>query len=101
MLIQRATLLDGSATAIRVQERILAVAPGLPAQPGEELFDAAGATVIPGLHDHHVHLRAAAAALTSARVGPAEGRGRADLARALADAPVGGGGWLRGGGCHQ
>ena len=33
-------------------------------------------TVIPGLHDHHVHLRSAAAALTSARVGPAEVRGR-------------------------
>jgi predicted amidohydrolase YtcJ len=101
MLIQRATLLDGSATDIRVQERILAVAPGLPAQPGEDLFDAAGATVIPGLHDHHVHLRAAAAALTSVRVGPAEVQGRQDLARVLAEAQVGGDGWIRAVGYHE
>ncbi|HEX4586931.1 MAG TPA: amidohydrolase family protein [Mycobacterium sp.] len=100
MLIQRATLLDGTATDIRVDERIVDVG-DLSPQKGEQVLDAAGATVIPGLHDHHVHLRSAAAALTSARVGPAEVRGREDLARALRGAPVGGDGWIRAVGYHE
>ena len=99
MLIQRATLLDGTKADIRVGERIADVGDLRP--EGEQVLDAAGATVIPGLHDHHVHLRSAAAALTSARVGPAEVRGRDDLARALADAPIGGDGWIRAVGYHE
>ncbi|OBF28366.1 amidohydrolase [Mycobacterium sp. ACS1612] len=100
MLIQRATLLDGTPADIRVGERILGVG-ALTPDTGEQVLDAAGATAIPGLHDHHVHLRSAAAALTSARVGPAEVRDRDDLARALAAAPVGGDGWIRAVGYHE
>jgi predicted amidohydrolase YtcJ len=100
MLIQRAVLLDGTATDIRVDERIVAVG-ALAAHKGEQILDAAAATVIPSLHDHHVHLRSAAAALSSARVGPGEVRGRDDLARALADAPVGDDGWIRAVGYHE
>jgi len=100
MLIQRATLLDGTATDIRVDERIVD-AGDLKPNKGEQTFDVAGHTVIPGLHDHHVHLRSAAAALTSARVGPAQVRGREDLARALRDAPAGGDGWIRAVGYHE
>jgi predicted amidohydrolase YtcJ len=101
MLIQRAVLLDGTRTDIRADERILEVADALTPQRGEQVFDAGGGTVIPGLHDHHVHLRSAAAALTSARVGPAEVKGRDDLARALAGAEVGSDGWIRAVGYHE
>ena len=100
MLIQRAVLLDGTATDIRVDERIVDLG-DLQPHNGEQVLDAAGRTVIPGLHDHHVHLWSAAAALTSARVGPAEVRGRDDLARALADAAVGSDGWIRAVGYHE
>lgn len=100
MLIQRAMLLDGTCADIRVGERI-AEAGDLTPHKGEDVLDAAGGTVIPGLHDHHVHLRSAAAALTSARVGPAEVRGREDLGRALAEAQVGGDGWIRAVGYHE
>ncbi|MDT7766707.1 MAG: hypothetical protein QOC63_6127 [Mycobacterium sp.] len=100
MLIQRAVQLDGTATDVRVDERIIDVGDLVP-HKGEQVLDAAGGTVIPGLHDHHVHLRSAAAALTSARVGPAEVRGREDLARALADAAVGSDGWIRAVGYHE
>jgi len=100
MLIQRATLLDGTTADIRVEERIADVG-DLQPDKGEPVLDAAGATVIPGLHDHHVHLHSAAAALTSARVGPAEVRGRDDLARALANAAIGGDGWIRAVGYHE
>ncbi|WP_099037690.1 amidohydrolase family protein [Mycobacterium neglectum] len=101
MLIQRAALLDGSVVDIRVDGRIIAVGPQLTSQPGEHVYDADNGTVIPGLHDHHVHLRSAAAALTSIRVGPAEVHTRADLARVLAVAEVGADGWLRAVGYHE
>lgn len=101
MLIQRAILLDGGAADIRVEERIVAVTSHLAPLPGEQVYDANGGTVIPGLHDHHVHLRSAAAALTSIRVGPAEVRTRADMARVLAVADVGTDGWLRAVGYHE
>jgi predicted amidohydrolase YtcJ len=100
MLIQRATLLDGTADDIRVDGTIVAVGELTP-NKGEQVLDAAGGTVIPGLHDHHVHLRSAAAALTSARVGPGEVRSREDLARVLSDARVGGDGWIRAVGYHE
>lgn len=101
MLIQRATLLDGGATDVRLEDRIVEVAPRLAPQRGEDVYDADGGTVIPGLHDHHVHLRSAAAALTSVRVGPAEVHTRTDLARVLAAADVGTDGWLRAVGYHE
>ncbi|HEX2286476.1 MAG TPA: amidohydrolase family protein, partial [Mycobacterium sp.] len=101
MLIRRAILLDGATVDIRVDERILAVAETLTPPRGEQVYDAAGGTVIPGLHDHHVHLYSAAAALTSTRVGPAEVHSREDLARALAAAEVGSDGWIRGVGYHE
>ena len=94
MLIQQAMLLDGTAADIRVDEQIVDVGELVP-DKGEQVLEAAGATVIPGLHDHHVHLRSAAAALTSVRVGPAEVQGREDLAGALAGAAVGSDGWIR------
>ncbi|GAB3229624.1 amidohydrolase family protein [Mycolicibacterium hippocampi] len=101
MLIQRAVLLDGTRTDIRVGARITEVADGLAARPGETVYDAAGGTVLPGLHDHHLHLRAAAAALHSVRVGPDEVADRADLARLLAAARVDADGWIRAVGYHD
>jgi predicted amidohydrolase YtcJ len=101
VLIRRAVLLDGTRTDIRVGERIMEVAGGLTARRGETVYDAAGGTVLPGLHDHHVHLRAAAAALHSVRVGPDEVGSRQDLARLLAGAGVGGDGWIRAVGYHE
>jgi predicted amidohydrolase YtcJ len=95
MLIQRATLLDGTRADIRVADRIADIGENITPRRGEAVVDAAGGTVIPGLQDHHVHLRSAAAALTSVRVGPDAVQGRAGLARALAGAPVDSAGWVR------
>ncbi|KWX66766.1 amidohydrolase family protein [Mycobacterium sp. NAZ190054] len=101
MLIRRALLLDGTATDIRIRDRVVEVADGLTARPGEQEYDAAGGTVLPGLHDHHVHVRAAAAALHSVRVGPDEVHSRAELAQTLAAATVGDDGWIRAVGYHD
>ncbi|WP_197375737.1 amidohydrolase family protein [Mycolicibacterium baixiangningiae] len=101
MLIQRATLLDGSRVDIRSADRIRAVAETLEPERGETVLDAGYATVIPGLHDHHVHLHAAAAAFDSVRVGPADVGHRDGLTRALADAVPGEDGWIRAVGYHE
>ncbi|BBY18389.1 amidohydrolase family protein [Mycolicibacterium litorale] len=101
MLIQRATLLDGSRVDIRLRDRIADVAATLAPERGETVLDAAGQTVIPGLHDHHVHLLAAAAALDSVRVGPGDVGDRDGLVRALADAIPGDDGWIRAVGYHE
>jgi predicted amidohydrolase YtcJ len=101
MLIQRATTLDGVIVDVRVGVRIDDGADTLAPRPGEDVFDAAGGTVLPGLHDHHVHLHSAAAADTSIRVGPPQIRDRAGLATALACAEAGEDGWIRAVGYHD
>jgi predicted amidohydrolase YtcJ len=101
MLIQRATMLDGVIVDVRVSVRIDDVADTLAPRPGEDVLDAAGGTVLPGLHDHHVHLHSAAAADTSIRVGPPQIRDRAGLATALACAEAGEDGWIRAVGYHD
>ncbi|MGE2726375.1 amidohydrolase family protein [Mycolicibacterium pulveris] len=101
MLIRRAALLDGTVVDIRLTDDIVDIGQRLDPQAGEQVYDARGMTVIPGLHDHHVHLRSAAAALRSTRVGPGEVADRADLARVLAGADVGDDGWIRAVGYHE
>jgi predicted amidohydrolase YtcJ len=77
--------------------------PGLRPAPGEEAIDAAGGVLLPGLHDHHVHLRALAAAAASVTVGPPQTRTAAELAAWLraADARLPPGDWLRAVGYHE
>jgi predicted amidohydrolase YtcJ len=101
MLIRRATLLDGRVADIRVGEVISDVAPTLTRQPDETVLDANSGAALPGLHDHHVHLRAAAAALGSVVVGPPAVRTETDFARTLAAAKPDADGWIRAVGYHE
>jgi len=88
---------------VRVRNGVVAeVAPHLPTD-GDDVLAAAGGALLPGLHDHHLHLMAMAAALESILCGPP---GVADLA-ALGSALRGAsraapaGAWLRGVGYHE
>ncbi|MGV0810867.1 amidohydrolase family protein [Mycolicibacterium boenickei] len=101
MLIRRATLLDGAVVDIRLGNTIAQVAASLAPNPGEEVLDAAFGTVIPGLHDHHLHVHSAAAEQDSIRVGPADVADAAGLARALTTAVVGSDGWIRAVAYHE
>ncbi|OBH14888.1 amidohydrolase family protein [Mycolicibacter sinensis] len=101
MLIQRAVLLDGPVVDIRLADTITEVAPRLEARRGEDVLDARNATVIPGLHDHHLHLRSAAAALDSVCLGPPQVRTVDELAAALRSATPDRDGWVRGYGYHE
>ncbi len=86
-----------------VAGRVAACGPGLPPIGGEEQIDAAGCALLPGLHDHHVHLRALAAAQASVQVGPERVRSAAELTARLreADAAAPPGAWLRCVGYHE
>lgn len=101
MLIRRAALIDGTVTDIRVGARIEDMAPHVPERPGEEVWDAEGGTVIPGLHDHHLHLRSAAAARRSVHIGPDAVRGLEQLTQVLRSATAGHDGWIRAVGYHE
>jgi predicted amidohydrolase YtcJ len=75
---------------------------GRSAVPDAIEIDAGGGALIPGLHDHHIHLLALAAARASTRVGPPEvvdvgGLGRALTAACLASRS----GWVRAVGYHE
>lgn len=66
--------------------RIHAIGAGLEHAPDERVLDAGGGALLPGLHDHHVHLMALAAALDSVRCGPPEVGDARALAETLARA---------------
>lgn len=78
--------------------RVAECGPGLRARPGEDELPARGGWLLPGLHDHHVHLRALAAAAASVHLGP--GGALADRLRE-ADRALPPGAWLRGVGYHE
>jgi predicted amidohydrolase YtcJ len=62
-----------------------------------------GGALLPGLHDHHVHLLATAAAACSVQVGPPDVRDHREFAAALTRAAtlVPEGGWIRAVGYHD
>ena len=100
--IEAGRVLTGALGDLRVGEgRIEEIAPSIARRAGEEVLEAGGRTVIPGLHDHHLHLRALAALGRSVPVGPADVSGIEGLTRALRDAPVDATGWIRAVGYHE
>jgi predicted amidohydrolase YtcJ len=90
--------IDGERRDVRVVDgRIAEIGRGLDGGPA---LDARGGALLPGLHDHHLHLLALAAALDSVRCGPPEVTGPAALRAALAAATPRAG-WVRGVGYHE
>ena len=100
MLIRRGKLPGGRVADLRVDEHIVEIADELDRSGSEQLLDANGGAVLPGLHDHHLHLRAMAAALDSIAVGPPQVRTKAQLAQALRSTSPGADGWIRAVGYH-
>jgi predicted amidohydrolase YtcJ len=97
VLIKGAEVWGFGLTDVRIEgERIVAVGELGPAD--EPVIVANGALLLPGLHDHHIHLAALAAKRASVQCGPPEVTDAGELAAALA-AP--GEGWIRGIGYHE
>ena len=105
VLIRRAELAPGRVEDVRIAgDRIGAIGPGLAPLPGDDIVEAGGAALLPGLHDHHLHLPALAAALRSLRCGPPDVRSTDELAARLVAAdhsPEPDDAWLRGFGYHE
>lgn len=99
MLIRHADLAIGQRDLRIAGGRVAEIAPCLPPRPGEQVIEARGNAVIPGLHDHHIHLYSLAAAMESLDCGPPLDAGR--LAAALRGAAANTGGWIRGVGYHE
>jgi len=95
MIIRNAEV-DGEVTDILLYEgRIAKIGKDI---PGGRYFDARGSALIPGLHDHHIHLNATAAAMNSVRCGPPEVSSESELIEVLNQSEEG---WLRGVGYHH
>ena len=104
LLIRRAEVYrrgrPGQALDVRCASgRIVDIAAHLDPLPGETLLDAGGNALLPGLHDHHIHLLSLAAAAGSVRCGPPAVSNRDQLVEVLRGAP--GSGWIRGIGYHE
>jgi predicted amidohydrolase YtcJ len=100
------TEVDGQVVDVRLDDgQIVALAPKLEPQSGDEVLDAGGGALLPGLHDHHIHLMAFAAARRSIPLGPPDVIDATGFDAALRAAVASGGemaeGWLRGTGYHE
>lgn len=87
-----------------VDGRIAEIGTHLPRRDDDEpLIEASGDALLPGLHDHHLHLYALAAALDSLPCGPPEVRDAEALRHALRAraGTLAAGEWLRGTGYHE
>lgn len=104
MLIRNAEINFDQRVDLRIEQgRIVAIAPALSALPDEQILDASGAALLPGLNDHHVHLYAFAAAQASVQCGPPQVRDADGLREQLRKAVsrLNAGAWLRGIGYHE
>ena len=79
--------------------RIVQIGRRLDVGTDEDTLDAGGGALLPGLHDHHIHLFALAAARRSVPCGPPSATTRDELRTALETAP--GEDWIRGVGYHE
>ena len=90
---------DGVRTDMVVTDgRITDIGPDLADQPGDDVVDGQGGALLPGLHDHHLHVRALAARADSVDLAPPAVTDRASFDRVLAAAAAAApeGSWLRG-----
>src|SRR5438270_2869073 len=103
-VVIRGAEVHGARCDVRIVDgRIAAIAANVHPDAADRVVDAGGGALIPGLHDHHLHLLAMAAAADSTPVGPPAVAGPAAFAAALraADRRLALGGWLRATGYHE
>jgi predicted amidohydrolase YtcJ len=98
MLIRRAELESGVIADVRVDRGVVVAIGQLEAFANESVIHARAGLLLPGLHDHHIHVAALAAALTSVRCGPPDVTDADSFAACL---QMPGSGWLRATGYHE
>lgn len=98
MLIRNAQIWQQGVADVRIADARISAMGALDTLDGEVAIDAAGCALLPGLHDHHIHLAALAAKQASVVCGPPDVVDEASLAVALQQP---GDSWLRGVGYHD
>lgn len=103
LVIRRARVGEREPVDLRVAGgAIVEIGPRLAGFGRADELDAAGGWLIPGFHDHHLHLRALVAARSSVRLGPPHVRNPGELRAALRGAPRRDPhGWIRAVGYHE
>ncbi len=103
LLIRRAEIPDLGLADLRIRDGEIRALSGQPLERegSERVIDAGGNRLIPGLHDHHAHLFATAAARESLPCGPPEVNDEAQLSRAIRERAAEGDNWIRGVGFHE
>jgi predicted amidohydrolase YtcJ len=92
----------GVRAAVRIRQGRIVTVGDLTPEAGETVLNANGGALLPGLHDHHVHLLSYAASFESLRCGPPDVSSAGALAAALRSrAAQSDGGWIRGIGYHE
>ena len=90
---------DGQAVDVFVEDgRVTGVGADIASDATTSVIDAGGGALLPGLHDHHLHLLSMAARSSSLRLGPPDVTTRADFDDAIrrADATLPPDRWIRG-----
>lgn len=93
MLIRDADIYGHGHADMRIEQGTVTAIGSLEPRPGEPVIEARGGALLPGLHDHHLHLAALAVRDASIACGPPHVTNHADLAAALTRP---GSDWLRG-----
>ena len=98
MLIRNAEIHNIGTADLRIMQGRIAEIGQLRPFPGEGVFEAGGGALLPGLHDHHIHLAGLAARAASIWCGPPEVMDAEALKERLVRP---GEGWIRGIGYHE
>lgn len=105
MLIRNAEIGFADSIHLRIAGAVVAeIGKELQAKPGEEVLEANGGALLPGLLDHHLHLIALASSLDSVPCGPPHVQTADELAQSILEhaGRIGGGNeWIRGFAYHE
>ncbi len=101
MLIVNAEIWGIGLADLRIENgRIAEIGKGLE-RNSDQVVDAEQGALLPGLHDHHMHLLSTAASLRSIFCGPPKIKNENELIELLSNAAPGEDGWIRGMAYHE
>jgi predicted amidohydrolase YtcJ len=98
MLIRRAEVWGHGIADVRLSNGQIAAIGTFGIEPGETMMDGGGGALLPGLHDHHIHLAGLAVRAASVPCGPPAVNTAEQLSAQLGRV---GQGWIRGIGYHE
>lgn len=101
ILIRQAEIWDHGLADVRIDGAHISAIGSLAPLADEQIIEARGGALLPGLHDHHIHLAATAVVGRSIACGPPDVMDAEALQAVLRHADGGDDGWLRGIGYHE